>query len=181
MDPLRIEQLNQIMPLAGSKATRFLNPLNTAAAEFHIDTPRRMAGFLAQLAHESGQLRYVREIWGPTAAQGRYEGRKDLGNVFPGDGKRYMGRGLIQVTGRANYAACGKALGVDLLSNPEHLEFPELACRSAAWFWHTKDLNQLADVGMWERICKRVNGGYNGMAERLAYTQRALQVLHAPA
>jgi len=181
MTPLRIEQLHQIMPLAGSKAVRFLNPLNTAAAEFHIDTPRRMAGFLAQLAHESGQLRYVRELWGPTKAQGGYEGRKDLGNIFPGDGKRYMGRGLLQITGRSNYAATGAALGIDLLSNPEYLELPELACRSAAWFWDMKGLNQLADVGMWESICKRVNGGYKGMAERLAFTQTALQVLHAQA
>ncbi|HXE49549.1 MAG TPA: glycoside hydrolase family 19 protein [Ramlibacter sp.] len=173
---LRIEELQQIMPLSGQRATRFLNPLNSAMSEFSITSRERMAGFLAQLAHESGQLRYVRELWGPTPAQRGYEGRKDLGNIHAGDGVRYLGRGLIQVTGRANYDTCGKALGADLLSNPELLETPELACRSAAWFWSTRGLNALADAGEWEKISRRINGGANGLAERLAFTRKALEI-----
>jgi putative chitinase len=174
---LRIEELQQIMPLSGQRTTRFLNPLNSAMVEFNITSHQRMAGFLAQLAHESGQLRYVRELWGPTPAQRGYEGRKDLGNIHAGDGMRYLGRGLIQVTGRANYDTCGKALNVDLLSNPELLETPELACRSAAWFWATHGLNELADAGEWEKISRRINGGTNGLAERLAFTRKALEIL----
>ena len=105
----------------------------------------RVAAFIAQVGHESGQLRYVREIWGPTAQQLTYEGRADLGNTVKGDGSKYHGRGLIQITGRANYAACGEALGLDLINKPELLELPQHAAMSAAWFWSTKGLNTLAD------------------------------------
>ena len=111
---LTLAQLLKIMPLARTRAVAFLDPLNAAMAEFSINTPARQASFLAQLAHESGQLVYVREL----ASGAAYEGRKDLGNVRPGDGVRFRGRGLIQVTGRSNYAACGKALGLDLLAQP---------------------------------------------------------------
>lgn len=121
-----------------------------------------MAAFIAQIGHESGQLVYVREIWGPTPAQTKYEGRADLGNTVPGDGLKCRGRGLIQITGRANYAACGEALGLDLINHPELLEQPQYACMSAAWFWATKGLNTLADAGDFDRITKRINGWLNG-------------------
>ena len=85
---------------------------------------KRVAAFIAQIGHESGQLKYVKEIWGPTAAQARYEGRADLGNTVAGDGSKYRGRGLIQITGRANYKACGEALSLDLTNYPELLEKP---------------------------------------------------------
>lgn len=163
----------QIMPLAGRRATLFLAPLNAAMAEFDIDTPLRQASFLAQVGHESGQLRYVREL----ASGAAYEGRADLGNVITGDGVRFKGRGLLQVTGRANYAACGVALGLDLLAAPQLLEQTTAACRSAGWFWQSRGLNRLADAGDQERVTRRINGGLNGLAERLALYAAARKVL----
>ena len=140
---LTLQQLITIMPNARSKAGIFLPALNAAMAEFGITTPARQASFLAQLAHESGQLVYVREL----ASGAAYEGRKDLGNVQLGDGVRFRGRGLLQVTGRANYAACGKALGLDLLTKPALLEQTVNACRAAGWFWQSRGLKALADAG----------------------------------
>ena len=163
----------QIMPLAGRRATLFLAPLNAAMAEFDIDTPLRQASFLAQVGHESGQLRYMREL----ASGAAYEGRADLGNVIAGDGVRFKGRGLLQVTGRANYAACGVALGLDLLAAPQLLEQTTAACRSAGWFWQSRGLNRLADAGDQERVTRRINGGVNGLAERLALYAAARNVL----
>ena len=165
--------LLKIMPHAKSRVQDFLEPLNAAMREFHINTPVRQAAFLAQIAHESGELRYVKEI----ASGAAYEGRKDLGNTQSGDGMRYKGRGLIQITGRNNYAECGKAMGVDLITNPELLETNDLACRSAAWFWASRGLNDLSDRGDFERITKRINGGYNGLKERQAYHARAKRAL----
>ena len=162
-------QLQSIMPFAKARIPAFIAPLNGAMQEFHINNPARQAAFIAQIAHESGELRYVREIASGTA----YEGRKDLGNTIPGDGMRFKGRGLIQITGRNNYAECGKALGVDLITNPELLETTDLACRSAAWFWASRGLNDLADKGDYIRICRRINGGTNGLKERLAYFVKA--------
>ena len=169
--------LLKIMPHAKSRVQDFLEPLNAAMREFHINTPVRQAAFLAQIAHESGELRYVKEI----ASGAAYEGRKDLGNTQSGDGMRYKGRGLIQITGRNNYAECGKALGVDLITNPELLETNGLACRSAAWFWASRGLNDLADKGDFERITKRINGGYNGLKERQAYYAKAMLYFGAKA
>ena len=129
------------------------------------------------MRHESGQPKYVKEVWGPTAVQARYEGRKDLGNTVVGDGSKYRGRGLIQITGRANYMACGEGLGLDLIKQPELLEKPQHACMSAAWFWATKDLSTLADAGQFDKITQRINGGQNGAADRQALYARALKVL----
>lgn len=159
------------------RAVEYLPHLEAAMSEFEINTPQRQAMFLAQIGHESGGLKYTTEIWGPTPAQSRYEGRKDLGNVQPGDGYKFRGRGLIQTTGRYNFEATGKALGVDLLSNPEALAQPTLAARSAAWFWKTKGLNQIADRGDNLAATKRINGGTNGLAERQALYAAALQAL----
>ena len=170
---ISLEELNKIIPSAGKRAELFLEPLNDAMNEFDIIGPERQAAFIAQIAHESGSFRYVKEI----ASGEAYEGRKDLGNVEPGDGPRYKGRGLIQITGRDNYMACGNELGVDLVSYPELLESPDLACRSAAWFWEKKGLNELADKGDFKLITKRINGGYNGYQERLAFYEKAQQVL----
>lgn len=118
--------------------------------------------FLAQIGHESGELRYVREL----ASGSNYEGRKDLGNTQPGDGVRYKGRGLIQITGRRNYALCGLGLDLPLLENPELLEVPENAAMSAGWFWHNNNLNALADLNLFDKITRRINGGNNGEADR---------------
>lgn len=167
------EQLLQIMPMAKARINTFLSPLNAAMDEFQISTSARQAAFLAQLAHESGQLLYTREL----ASGAAYEGRKDLGNTQPGDGIRFKGRGLVQITGRANYKACGDALGYDLIANPQFLESAVLACRSAAWFWRSHGLNELADAGDQRALCKRINGGLNGLADRLAFFEKAQEVL----
>lgn len=167
-------QLLRIMPFAGQRrVATFIAPLWAAMAEFGINTPARQASFLSQIGHESGQLQYVREL----ASGDAYEGRRDLGNTMAGDGRRYRGRGLIQITGRANYAACGAALGLDLLATPELLEQPVSACRSAAWFWKRNGLNELADAGDQVRVTRRINGGTNGLAERLALFEVAKKVL----
>jgi len=171
------QQLLQILPNAGRQAGVFVPVLNAAMGKYGIVTKLRIAAFIAQVGHESGQLRYVREIWGPTAQQAGYEGRADLGNTVPGDGSKYRGRGLIQITGRANCAACGEALGLDLISNPELLEQPQYAAMSAAWFWSTKGLNTLADQGDFVKITRRINGGLNGLEDRLQLWERAKKVL----
>ena len=158
-------------------AKRWLSSIESAMAEFEIHTPKRQAAFLAQIGHESGGLRWTVEIWGPTPAQRRYEGRADLGNDRVGDGFKYRGRGLIQTTGRANYRSTGSALGVDLVARPERLAEPVLAARSAGWFWRAHGLNELADVGDFMRITRRINGGTNGYADRLALFEVAQQVL----
>lgn len=171
------QQLLQILPNAGQVAGVFVPVLNAAMVRYQIIGPKRVAAFIAQIGHESGQLKYVREIWGPTAAQAKYEGRKDLGNTVAGDGSKYRGRGLIQITGRANYMACGEALILDLIKQPELLEKPQHACLSAAWFWASKGLNTLADAGQFDKITQRINGGQNGAADRQALYARALKVL----
>lgn len=173
---ITIEQLAAIMPLSSSvNRTRFIKPLNDAMAEFSINTPDRMAAFLAQVAHESGSLLYVEEI----ASGDAYDTRVDLGNTpqKDGDGRKYKGRGLIQVTGAANYRSCGKALQLDLMNHPEKLCEPVNAARSAAWFWSTRGCNKLADAKMFAAITKRINGGQNGAKERMAFFSTAQRVL----
>lgn len=152
---------------------RFLAPLNATLEEFEINTPQRIRMFLAQIGHESGQLRYVKEL----ASGEAYEGRTDLGNTSPGDGVRYKGRGLIQITGKSNYALASLALGLPLLEKPELLEEDQNACRSAGWFWYKSNLNALADMGLFREITKRINGGYNGYADRYKLYQRALEII----
>lgn len=156
-------ELVAAMPFAGPRAATYAAPLTTAMTEYAINTPKRKAAFLAQVAHESGSLKYVREIADGSA----YEGRADLGNTQPGDGPKYRGRGLIQITGRHNYAKCGKALGLDLVANPELLEQPLNACRSAGWFWSANNLNSFADDDAFGTLTKRINGGFNGLDDRL--------------
>lgn len=175
--PITEQQLLQILPNAGRNAGVFVSVLNMAMNRYGIVGTLRAAAFIAQVGHESGQLQWVREVWGPTAQQAGYEGRADLGNTVPGDGLKYRGRGLIQITGRANYAACGEALGLDLLNNPELLEQPKHVAMSAAWFWSTRGLNTLADRGEFVKITRRINGGLTGQDDRQALYDRALKVL----
>lgn len=153
------------MPYSAGRVFDFAGPLTAAMAEFEIVLPRRRAAFLAQVAHESGELRYTREL----ATGQAYERREDLGNNEPGDGPLYKGGGLLQITGRVNYAACGKALDVPLIGNPSLIETPPIAARSAAWFWKTKGLNALADVDRFGEITRLINGGFNGLDARLRY------------
>ena len=199
--PITTQQLLQILPNAGRQAGVFVPVLNTAMGKYGIVTRLRIAAFIAQIGHESGQLtRLVENLnysaeglmktWPSrfdlvraTAAARKpeqianivYAGR--MGNTEPGDGWKYRGRGLFQVTGRANYAACGEALGLDLINQPELLEQPKNACLSAAWFWATNGLNTLADADKFEAITRRINGGLNGQADRQALHARALKVL----
>jgi len=146
----------------------FADPLTAAMATYNIDTPKRQAAFLAQIAHETCRFVFLHELWGPTPRQLTYEGRADLGNNVPGDGYRYRGRGLIQITGRANYAAVTMALDHDFLSNPDDLAQPDWAAMSAAWFWAAHGLNPLADQGLFEAITRGINGGLTGLADRKA-------------
>src|SRR5690606_28021073 len=160
---LTLEELRQIMPrLPEEKAREYLPLLIDAMVEAEITTPARMAAFLAQLGHESLDLRYMEEIADGSA----YEGRRDLGNTQPGDGKRYKGRGPIQLTGRANYRAAGKALGIPLEEQPELAAMPEHDFRIAAWYWNTWMLNHLADQRNFLAITVAINEGLNEYADR---------------
>ena len=174
---LTAEQLASALVCHIDRATKWIDALNTAMDEFEINTPKRAAAFVAQIGHESGRLVYVREIWGPTHQQQGYEGRADLGNLYLGDGRKYCGRGLIQITGRANYKTCGDALGLDLESSPQLLEQPLIAARSAAWYWQKHGCNELADAGSFRSITRAINGGLNGLDERIALLETASEAM----
>lgn len=132
-----------------------------------------MAAFISQVGYESGQFKYVKEV----ASGKEYERRLDLGNSDSGDGIKYKGRGLIQITGKNNYIQLMMVLGIDCVEHPELLELPENACKSACWFWSYKNLNQLADVDSFDSITKKINGGYNGLQDRYALYLKAKKVL----
>lgn len=173
---LTIAQLQMAMPDAGDRAAHFLQPLNATFEEFQIDSLLERACFLAQAAHESGSLRYTVEIWGPTPAQQGYEGRADLGNTQPGDGRRFLGRGIFQITGRLNTLRCLRALGRgdDEL---HYLEQPEGACRSAGWYWKDRGLKQTAELGNFGTLTQKINGRYNGLDDRIRHYIRCRKAL----
>ena len=137
----------------------------TLFKKYEINTPLRVAHFMAQLHHESGGFKYLKEL-GNNAYFKKYEGRKDLGNIFAGDGLKYKGRGYIQITGRANYSEISKDLKIDFLNNPELLEQEANAIISALWFWNKKKLNVLADADNILTITKKINGALNGIDDR---------------
>lgn len=165
------------------RAEMFAGALDSACARYGIDTPQRMAMFLAQIGHESGSLKWTSELWGPTAAQARYEGRADLGNMQPDDGQRFKGRGLIQITGRANYTALRdrlRAAGMDcpdFVARPEALEMPQWAALSAADYWDMRRINNAADAGDFDRVTRLINGGLNGIEDRRRRWERAKNAL----
>lgn len=168
----------QIQACTGSTlalATTYAPSLTAGMAQYDISTPQRQAAFLAQIGHESGGLRYVREIWGPTPDQERYEGRADLGNTQPGDGQRFMGRNFMQTTGRANYTTLAGALCVDCVERPELLEKLPWCALGACWEWWQRGLNELADADEFKQITRIINGGYGGIDDRLERWQRARQ------
>lgn len=132
---------------------------------YHINTPLRLAHFLAQIDHESGGFKYLTEL-GNRAYFNKYEGRKDLGNTEVGDGFRFRGRGYIQVTGRYNYLQLSKDTGIDFVNNPDLLATEVNAIVSACWFWSKRKLNALADKDDLIGITRRVNGGLNGLEDR---------------
>jgi len=170
---LPLAKLGAVMAGADcTTVTRFWPGLTVAMAQHGIDTPLRQAHFLAQIGHESGDLRYVEELADGSA----YDGRRDLGNTEPGDGPRFKGRGLIQLTGRTNYTRYGQAIGQDLLTgdNPKRVaQDLMLAADVAGWFWAVTQLNIPADTDDIRAVTKRINGGYNGLADRQARLDRA--------
>jgi putative chitinase len=154
------------------KLDLFYQPIQDRMNAAGIDTPQRMAHFLAQTGHESGDLLYTEEL----ASGQAYEGRTDLGNTQPGDGIKFKGRGLIQLTGRANYVAYGQSIGQDLTTdgNWNHVASdPSLAVDVACWFWTKHNLNTLADIDDLQNITRRVNGGLNGLPDRQDRLERA--------
>ena len=182
---ITVKQLLAIMPNARSYIAKNKNfagyslesivlRMNKYAKEFGIDSPQRWAHYLAQIAHESMELRYSEEI----ASGKAYEGRKDLGNVIKGDGVRFKGRGLIQLTGRANYTTYKDFCGFDVVKEPELLRYPVGAIRSSMWFWSKKGLNAFADKDDFATITRRINGGTNGWDDRKKYLGRAQKELY---
>lgn len=163
-------QIRAMMPNAGDRLTSHLPFINHALEFGQINSALRVAAFMAQLAHESAEYRYMEEI-----DEGHYlEGRADLGNTRPGDGSRFKGHGPIQLTGRDVHAKCGEALGIDLIANPTLITTPKYGTLSSAWFWREfkPALNPAAEKG-WFRVTTRlVNGGYTHLDRRIAYYQR---------
>ena len=167
------EQLQSVYREApASRILMFLEPLNQTLEKYQINTPLRCSMFLAQIGHESGQLQYTEELESGAA----YEGRKDLGNSHTGDGVKYKGRGLIQITGRKNYVLCSLSLDLPLLENPELLASVPWAALSAGWFWNNNSLNSLADMSLMKECTRRINDGMNGWDDRLKLYNRALEV-----
>lgn len=166
--------LAEIFSIPEDAVAPFMPALKKYTRDFKINTPARLSAFLAQIAHESGCFLYTEEI----ASGAAYEGRLDLGNTEPGDGCRYKGRGLIQLTGRYNYSKLTDDTHIDFLSHPELLSEPEYAVMSACWYWSTRGLNGLADSGRFHTITKRINGGYNGLADREYYYRKCKEAFY---
>lgn len=199
--PITQQQLLQILPQARQVAGFFVPALNAAMVRFKINSPVRMAAFIAQVGHESGQLTRMVEnlnysadrlqaVWPNRfdVAQAAQVARKPeqianivyggrMGNTLPGDGWKYRGRGLIQLTGANNYRAAGSAIGLDLINHPELVEQPDTAALVAGWFWQSNGLNELADAGQFDKITRAINGGLNGQADRVALRDVAVKVL----
>lgn len=165
------EQLAQILGKT-SLGVEFINKktasLNEVFEKYSINTPLRICHYLAQILHETGGFFYKEEIWGNTKAQLGYDTRSDLGNTpeLDGDGKRYKGRGDLQITGRTNYKAISKALCVDFLLKPELLITEPYCSLCGGWFWDSKGLNKFADTDNLNAITRRVNGGQTGIEDR---------------
>lgn len=168
-------QVRRIMPKAkNERVSEFVKSFNQWSETFEINTKLRIAHYLGQIAHETGELRWLEEI----ASGQQYEGRKDLGNIMPGDGKRFKGRGYLQTTGRANYkryADSGFCNG-DLMSHPEWLAQQPGCQKASMFFWMSNGLNKLADRDDSIAVTKRINGGTNGLAQRQYYTRVAKRV-----
>jgi predicted chitinase len=167
------EQFYAIAPQTSlNKLAPLVAPLNIALAKYNINTPLRICHFLAQTCHESDQFNTTEEY----ASGADYEWRDDLGNTQEGDGVRFKGRSLIQITGRYSYKEFGDYLGVDFISRPELLATTEYAWLGAGWFWDTRNLNNLADQDRFRDITIRINGGTNGLDCRLDALGRAKRI-----
>ena len=198
---MKLEQLQAL----GIDA-KWLEPLNKTFEKYEINTPVRQAAFIGQCGHESASFKVLEENLNYSAkglvatwpsrfhdveyaaeyerkperiANKVYGGRADLGNTEDGDGWRFHGRGLIQLTGRTNYTVCGQALGKPFAEHPELILEPENAAMSAGWFWNKRGLNAVADQESWELLTKRINGGLNGLQDRIDRTHKAMDILGA--
>lgn len=176
------EQLLKIMPTAGDRIDKYITYINGYADAFHIDTDIRMAHYLAQVAHESGELKYTKEIGNENYCHKYEVGKlaKMLGNTHKGDGYKYKGRGLIQITGRANYSAFqhSQYCTENVVDNPKLLEEPKLAVISSMWFFWSHGCNILADEDNLVKVTQKINGGTNGLDKRREYTKRAKLALN---
>lgn len=161
-------------------ADKFIDPLNLAMIEFEITTGERPAMFLAQVAHESGGFQYLAELWGPTEQQLRYDDNgplaRRLGNA-PGEGYQWRGHGLIQITGYYNHKVEGAYFGVDVRDMPMWLGTPIGACRSAGHYWKSHGCNERADRCDFVAVTKAINGGLNGLADRLERYQNIIAAM----
>lgn len=144
---------------------------------YSINSELRLAYFLAQAAHETGDFCHLRELWGPTRAQKKYEGRADLGNTQPGDGFKYRGRGIFQLTGRYNYRYYGKALALPLEEEPDLAARPDISVKIACHYWATKGISKPADRDNLELVTRLINGGQNGLESRRRALNHAKAVL----
>lgn len=199
------DQIKSIMKdVTTDNLEKYTNPINDTFEKYEINTSLRMAAFLSQIAHESNQLSDVSENLNYSVngllkvfpkyfrtveeaqlfarqpekiANKVYANRMGNGDEASGDGWRFRGRGAIQITGHDNYVLCGRELGFDLMKQPEMLEKPIGAILSAGWFWNMRGLNAFADRQEFETITKRINGGLNGLEERLMYYEIAKQIL----
>lgn len=172
------QSIAQITGATAERAAQYGPLLNDAMVKFEINTPARVLAFLSQVGHESGGLFYLEEI----ASGDAYDTRTDLGNTAAkdGDGRKYKGRGFIQITGKANYQKVSDALGQDFVNHPEMLSQPKWAALGSAWWWKNRGLNQVADgmdvnkpiddatnTSVFKAITKKINGGLNGLADRV--------------
>jgi putative chitinase len=205
-DLLTLEQLVAAMPRSARVAPAFVGWLNSAFESWGIDTPDRVAAFLAQAAHESDELQALEENLNYSAegllrtwprrfspddaafyqrqperiANRAYAHRLGNGDEASGDGWRFRGRGIFQLTGRANYRAASVGVCGDadtLLFNPELVATPPYACETAGWYWHTRGLNRFADRADFEGLTRAINGGTNGLVDRVAHWHRAIEAL----
>ena len=168
------EQLRNIANYATLVNINTYTPLlNRYMHNYNICGKLRESAFIATIIWESGSFRYTKEI----ASGKAYEWRKDLGNVHAGDGVRFKGRGLIQLTGRTNYTLASRALGVDFVSRPELIEQPDFATMVSCWWWNMKGLNEVADTGDFRKVTRIINGGYNGFSDREFWYKKALEIL----
>jgi len=206
---LTVETLTRLFPQAPACAhLAFVRARETLDAAGLTQPGWRMPFFLAQVGHESDGLRRTTEslvysraariarVWParfPTAASARpyvrnpralaervYGGRADLGNLEPGDGARFIGRGYLQITGRANYRVMGRRIGLDLEAEPERAAEPEVAVKIACAFWAENGLNALCDTGRFAAVSRRINGGLTGYDERMDWLERAITCLETP-
>jgi putative chitinase len=172
MDSQNMSNLDVLIPLFPHAKPGILEAIGSVGIELaQLNNPIRLSYFIAQCAHESGGFQFTKEL-GSAKYFSKYEGRMDLGNALPGDGVRFCGRGIIQVTGRANYTACGLWIDLPIIDYPELLEEPGPAVRSACWYWMTKNLNRICDAQNFTLLTRRINGGTNGLRSRQEWLKK---------